>query len=116
MLSHQKLTFSTAIYGNFVSSNNPSISSEIAANGTNNPITNWPVYTNAAPYQINLNQTGGEVVEVVGTTFAGEPVNVTESVGPGLKNDISLVNAWTWEGGRGTRCDFWRAMGVLVPE
>lgn len=31
-------------------------------------------------------------------------------------NDFSLVNAYTWEGGRGVRCDFWRSMAGIVPE
>ena len=43
-------------------------------------------------------------------------MNVTEYMGPGLRNNFSLANAYTWEGGRGVRCDFWRAMGVIVPE
>ena len=42
--------------------------------------------------------------------------NVTVMVGPTLRNDISLVNAYTWEGGRGYRCDFWRSVGPIVPE
>lgn len=37
-------------------------------------------------------------------------------VEPGLKNNFTLVNAYTWEGGRGYRCDFWRSVGAVVPE
>jgi hypothetical protein len=65
---------------------------------------------------INLNETGGTAVEVTVNSFEGVPVNATEHVGPGLMNDITLVNAFTWEGGRGARCDFWRAVSGLVPE
>ncbi|KAE8440677.1 hypothetical protein EG329_006829 [Mollisiaceae sp. DMI_Dod_QoI] len=111
------------IWGNFITKNNPSISESIAAgnsstteSSTPNPITNWPAYTNANPFQINLNETGGQEFSTVGLSFEGKSINVTEYEGPGLMNNFSLVNAWTWEGGRGTRCDFWRAMGVLVPE
>jgi len=43
-------------------------------------------------------------------------VNITEFREPGLMNNFSLVNAYTWEDGRGVRCDFWRSMGVVVPE
>jgi hypothetical protein len=43
-------------------------------------------------------------------------INLTEAVGPGLRNNFTLVNAYTWEGGRGYRCDFWRSMAALVPE
>ena len=35
---------------------------------------------------------------------------------PGLSNDIGLVNAYTWEGGRGYKCDFSRSVGSIVPE
>ncbi|KUJ20432.1 carboxylesterase type B [Mollisia scopiformis] len=110
------------IWGNFITLNDPSISSSIAAGNssnsstTPNPITNWPAYTNANPYQINLNETGGTEFTTAGVDFEGTEVNVTEYMGPGLRNNFSLVNAWTWEGNRGIRCDFWRAMGGLVPE
>ena len=113
--------------GNFITRNNPSISQLLAVgnlgaksttlmNGTN-PVTHWPAYTNAKPFMMNLNETGGIPYETVGTdNFAYTEVNVTEYKGPGLRNDISLVNAYLWEGGRGVRCDFWRSMGVLIPE
>jgi len=35
---------------------------------------------------------------------------------PGLMSNFSLVNAYTWEGGRGYRCDFWREVSAIVPE
>ena len=41
-------------------------------------------------------------------------VNTTEMMGPGLRNDIALVDAYAWEGGRGVRCGFWRAMGAAI--
>lgn len=77
-----------------------------------NPSTAWPQFSIYSPYQINLNQTGG-----VPTLVEVEPgVKLTEDVGPGLRNDFTLVNAYTWEGGRGYRCDFWRSIAALVPE
>jgi hypothetical protein len=42
--------------------------------------------------------------------------NETEYRDPGLTNNFTLVNAYTWEGGRGYRCDFWRSMAGIVPE
>jgi len=57
-------------------------------------------------------QTGGTPIQYPATTG----VNLTVSGNPGLHNDISLVNAWTWEGGRGYRCEFWRSVGPIVPE
>jgi len=67
---------------------------------------------------INLNQTGGHEVTVNGTTTLGigNLGNITIYQGPGFKNDISLVNAWTWEQGRGVRCAFWRSVAAIVPE
>lgn len=43
-------------------------------------------------------------------------VNATEYEGSGLRNNFTLVNAYTWEAGRGYRCDFWRSVAALVPE
>lgn len=106
------------IWGNFIVTNNPSIPAAIA-NGPNstlttNPATKWPAYSNAAPYQLNLNETGG-------TPFVVQPLgpaggNATEFKDPGLKNAFDLVNAYSWEGGRGKRCEFWRGVGRVVPE
>jgi hypothetical protein len=105
---------------------NPSISAAIAAGNSTaasnassdsaNAITNWPACTNARPYQINLNETGGQEFSAFAVPFGTENINATEYMGPGLRNNFSLVNAYTWEGGRGFRCDFWSSMGAVVPE
>jgi hypothetical protein len=105
------------IWGNFVMHNNPSISNAVAngaaSNSTaSNAASNWPPFYVHAPYQINLNETGGTAFQVA--LVPG--INVTEFREPGLRNDFSLVDAYTWEGGRGYRCDFWRMMGIIVPE
>ena len=104
------------IWGNFITTGNPSISNAVAngansSSSTTNAASNWPPYTIYAPYQIVLNETGGTQIEV---PFGTE--NITEFGEPGLKNNFTLVNAYTWEAGRGIRCDFWRAMGSIVPE
>ncbi|KAH6678129.1 carboxylesterase type B [Halenospora varia] len=112
------------VWGNFVTRNDPSIPEDIAVGSSNvtavrnatSPITNWPPYSNAYPAMMNLNQTGGVERTINRSIFTGETVSIPISVGPGLRNNFSLVDAFTWEGGRGTRCDFWRAMGGLVPE
>ncbi len=104
------------IYGNFVTKDNPSISSALAnGNSSSSPAQpnaaeNWPKFSPSTPYQINLNQTGG--------TLGSMPdlgANVTIFTGPGLRNDFSKVNAYTWEGGRGARCDYWRSIHNLLP-
>jgi hypothetical protein len=105
------------MWGNFVSQSNPSISNAIANgistnNTAPNPASSWPAFNIYAPYQINLNETGGTAIS---TTYI-PGVNYTQYVGNGLQNDFSLVNAYSWEGGRGYRCDFWRAVGAIVPE
>lgn len=106
------------IWGNFVTMNNPSISAQIANGDSSqnpnapNPATSFPPFSIYAPYQLDLNQTGG-------MPFTAGPIsgkNVTEFMNPGLQNRISLVNAYTWEANRGVRCDFWRAVGGIVPE
>ncbi|KAG4439449.1 hypothetical protein IFR05_005061 [Cadophora sp. M221] len=111
------------IFGNFITQDNPSIPTSIAAGNSstasskaNQSMIDWPPYTNANPYQMNLNQTGGEEYSTVGTMFGGTPLNVTQYRDPGLKNNLKLVDAFSWEGGRGVRCNFWRSMGPIVPE
>ena len=106
------------IWGNFIISDNPSISSSVAngasSNSTlSNPASEWPPFKIYSPYQINLNVTGG-------TPFAFNlsylQRNLTEYREPGIVNNFTLVNAYDWEAGRGYRCDFWRSIGSLVPE
>jgi hypothetical protein len=97
---------------------NPSIPNTIANGASSgdssasNPASSWPPFEIFAPLQINLNETGGVPFSIP----EGPGLNVTEFAEPGMTNDITLVNAYTWEGGRGFRCDFWRSMGVVVPE
>ena len=106
------------IWGNFVIADNPSIPNEVANGaastdpGASNPASAWPAFSFADPMQIDLNQTGGTPFETPGLGGA----NLTIFVEPGLVNDITLVDAFAWEGGRGVRCEFWRKVGVVVPE
>ena len=111
------------VWGNFVTKNNPSISASVAAGSAANasmasmaanPITDWPAYTVAKPYQINLNETGG--VPYSAPSFSTSAPNITEYESPGLRNDFQLVDAYSWEGGRGMRCEFWRSVAGIVPE
>ena len=109
------------IWGNFIINNDPSISNAVAQGQTNgsitmssgqdNPATSWPPFSIYNPYQIDLNQTGGTFTT---TNFGGHAIQT--QTGQGATNDFRLVNAYTWEGGRGMRCDFWRSMSELVPE
>lgn len=107
------------IWGNFVTRRNPSISNEIAdgalLNQTvqANAASSWPTFSIASPYQLDLNQTGGS--EAVGGLEFLSPVNTTYLTGPGLQNNFTLANAYTWEDGRGVRCDFWRSVAPIIP-
>lgn len=99
------------IWGNFITANDPSISNVVANglstyNTTPNPASNWPRFDEHSWPMINLNETFTSAVIVNGQV---EP-------GAGIENAISLVDAYTWEAGRGKRCDFWRNIGLVVPE
>lgn len=66
-----------------------------------------------------MNQTGGTLVNAtIGMLDSsyGEDLYSQFYIGPGLTPNFSLVDAFTWEGGRGVRCDFWRSVAALVPE
>ncbi len=106
------------IWGNFVTQGNPSISPSIAngVNGTGAGLaaTDFPPWSSRKPLQLNLNETGGQAYSSV--SFSPLAPNITAFEEPGLRNEFSVVDAYTWEGGRGVRCDFWRSMGGIVPE
>jgi len=111
---YYSVDFTTAfqkIWGNFVISSNPSISDAVAngastGNVTVNAASTFPPYSIYAPYQIDLNTTCPVVTELRGVDYCNSSTAI---------NNFQVVNAYTWEGGRGTRCDFWRAAGELVP-
>jgi hypothetical protein len=107
------------IWGNFIRYNNPTISvTDATANYTNATVPTgrpgdkmmlWPEYSSGL--QIDLNTTGG-VVELVNITY---DLSYYVREGSGIVNYFKLVNAVTWEGGRGKRCDFWDAVSERVP-
>jgi carboxylesterase type B len=72
----------------------------------------WPAWIEGETSQLlNLNTTGGVLYTT--TTLAG--AKVTQYREPGVRNDIKVENAWTWESGRGERCEFWRGIAGRVP-
>jgi carboxylesterase type B len=102
------------IWGNYVTTSNPSISNTFAngnssSNASTNAASTWPEFSNASPYQLNLNQTGGTLITENAT------VTTEYLTGDSLRNNFTLANAYTWESGRGSRCDFWRSVGVKIP-
>ena len=109
------------IGGNFITSDNASISAEIANGASANstfttsaPATDFPVFSIRQPYQLNLNQTGG--IPYDSPNYVVGLPNITQYRDPGLRNAFDIVDAYEWEGGRGMRCDFWRSVASVVPE
>ena len=81
----------------------------------------WPAWSDASVADggykmLNINMTGGSP-EVLSSVFGdGSVVNVTEMIGPGLEARFHTVDAWSWEGARGQRCELWKDLGISVPE
>ncbi|KAF2163588.1 hypothetical protein M409DRAFT_26197 [Zasmidium cellare ATCC 36951] len=110
--------FSTAfqtLIGNFVVNSNPLISSLVAngvstGNMSRSVVSDWPVFDGErGSLQVDLNTTCTGYV-------AGDLKKREFPYCAGEDNQFSVVDADTWEGGRGRRCEFWRDMGRLVPE
>ncbi|KKK25582.1 hypothetical protein AOCH_000074 [Aspergillus ochraceoroseus] len=107
------------IWGNFIIHNTPVISlADATADKPNatapiGPHQNllWPEFTPFSPWQMDLNTTGGYIKQTVVTP------NLTYYLreGDGIVNTFRLADAYAWEGGRGDRCSFWRAVSARVP-
>lgn len=107
----------TSMWGSFITRDNPSISNTLANGNTSqqaNAASHWPVFTTEDYRMMNLNQTGGEAYSAHVVAYPVQ--NATQLEEPGLLNDFRSVDAYSWEGGRGKRCDFWKRIGERVPE
>jgi hypothetical protein len=109
------------IWGQFITQQNPVISVSDAKAGEANatvPVDGsrpgdiaWPAFSAQNQTFLDLNTTGGEV----------ELVTVTQELsyyvrgGEGVVNSFRLADGRSWEGGRGERCDFWKAVAPRVP-
>jgi carboxylesterase type B len=109
-------------WGNFITKNSPVISVEDAKGGVANSTILpaggysgnkilWPMWNEKEPKLLNLNATGGVPFFVQAT----EDLYYHTHSDPGVSNQISLADANAWEGGRGERCEFWKAMAAKVP-
>ncbi|KAK8099934.1 carboxylesterase family protein [Apiospora kogelbergensis] len=106
------------IWGGFIVSGSPVISLADATAGFGNATApadgdrlDWPAYTLSEPYQMDLNTTGGYETLITVTP----DLSYYERNGSGIVNTLRLVNASSWEGGRGARCSFWREVAPRVP-
>lgn len=106
---------------NFIRDSNPSIPNRIANGASSpdperaNPASAWPPWTENPPFpMLNLNTSGGTPYIASAPVGTGKPV--TQFREPGLRNNITLADAYAWEGGRGRRCDFWRQLSPFVPQ
>ncbi|KAK4625568.1 Carboxylesterase 1E [Fulvia fulva] len=118
--SRDLATAFSQMYGNFVIHSNPSVSNAVA-NGLTDPFdaaasnaaAAWPPYSIEAPFQIDVKTTCGENRISIGQVGSADRFYCA---GAGTYNDFRKVNAYTWEGGRGVRCDSWKSVGEIVPE
>ncbi|KAF3002872.1 hypothetical protein E8E13_000264 [Curvularia kusanoi] len=94
------------IWGGFIEAAKPT-----SAEGLGN--LTWPAWVDDGESRmLNLNTTGGVPFVV---PEQAEGVNITEFMGPGIQNDFSVVDALTWEGGRGARCEVLRSIASRIP-
>lgn len=106
------------IWGNFIIDSTPSISNSISIGARANQsrmsgLEDWPVFASRDRRMVNLNQTGGIVTELPASP--GASFNVSSYVDPGLRNNFRVVDGYEWEGGRGSRCDYWKSVWSIVP-
>ncbi|GMG04271.1 unnamed protein product [Aspergillus oryzae var. brunneus] len=107
------------IWGSFIINDSPIIPLQDATANQSHAIVpetphgtlDWPQFHPSAPWHMDLNTTGGTVSPVVVTP------NYTYYIRQGndIVNHFRLANAYTWEGGRGVRCLFWRAVADRIP-
>lgn len=107
------------IWGSFIINDSPVISAADAKGGVASSVIpaveggkiKWPQWSGNRPVLLNLNATGGVA------TFVEATENLKYNVysDPGVSNVISTADAYSWEGGRGKRCNFWIENAAKVP-
>jgi hypothetical protein len=125
------------IWGNFIRTGDPTLSSALVSSltigssgtSTGDDLTaaktgNWHEWLvgreanwrGSATYKmLNLNMTGGVPVQVLWNNGFVH-FNVTQYANPGLAANLAIVDGYSWEGGRGARCEFFKEIGKYVPE
>lgn len=93
---------------------------DVSAAGTGNWLQ-WGGETAGHYAMLNLNMTGGMPV-TQSMTLDGVAIEVTSYVesingsSPPLEAIFEVVDAWSWEGGRGERCQLWAELGQWILE
>ncbi|KAF3763722.1 alpha/beta-hydrolase [Cryphonectria parasitica EP155] len=120
-------------WGRFIIHDDPTLPEDIirslttSANGTSTgenisaiSSANWSRWSvdvsSGGNHMLNVNMTGGVPEVISWTPVDGTTINVTQMVNPGLEARFRMVNANSWEGGRGERCRLWQSLGAVVPE
>lgn len=99
-----------SMWGAYIKTGSPNIPADVANNTGSDVLSDWPRWGHDS--MVNFNQTGGTPTRIEAPFGLGE---VAVNIEPGLENAFREVDARTWEGGRGERCDFWRRMAPKVP-
>ncbi|KAI1745212.1 carboxylesterase family protein [Xylaria scruposa] len=125
------MVFRTAfqqIWGNFIVNGDPTLSTAQVSTAQQGNITaastgNWPQWGGRPErgHMLNLNMTGGMPVDnpnqVGGKTLdLTSYVPSTDGSYPELEASFKLVSGWSWEGGRGKRCQLWVDLGPWALE
>lgn len=76
----------------------------------------WSVDRTSGYQMLNINMTGGVPSMISWTPTDGTTMNITQLKDPGLEARFRIVDAYSWEGGRGRRCELWANLGAAVPE
>ncbi|KAI1772336.1 Alpha/Beta hydrolase protein [Hypoxylon cercidicola] len=116
-------------WGNFIVKGDPTLSTAQTASSEGDDVSaaetgNWPQWggeTVGYYSMLNLNMTGGMPV-TQSMAFDGMEIEVTSYVestnssSSPLEAVFEVVDAWSWEGGRGKRCQLWAELGKWAME
>lgn len=105
------------IWGNFIVNGQP-----MPTTTGNDSRSDWIPWGERGQYhQLNMNMTGGVPI-ITPTVYDGKTIPVisyvpgNDSSSPPLVAEFEVVDAMSWEGGRGERCQLWADLGPWIQE